>query len=89
MKTYIILRKKKRIIIRWLEKCDLIAQLHRRVAVRHDSRSWEMEEMDLENKKESGLLITLRLNVGVLLERFCLNTEFKVGCQKYCVVWGT
>lgn len=57
--------------------------------MRHDSRSWEMEEMDLENKKESGLFITLRLNVGVLLERFCLNTEFKVGCQKYCVVWGT
>ena len=83
MKTYII-KKKTRIIIRWL-----IAQLHRRVAVRHGSRSWEMEEMDLENKKESGLLITLRLNVGVLLELFCLYTEFKVGCQKYCVVCGT
>ena len=45
--------------------------------------------MDLENKKELGLLITLRLNVGVLLELFFLNTEFKVGCQRYCVARGT
>ena len=43
----------------------------------------------LENKKELGLLITLRLNVGVLLELFFLNTEFKVGCQRYCVARGT
>ena len=84
-----MIKKKTRIIIRWLEKCDLIAQLHRRVAARQGSRSWEMEEMDLENKKESGLLITLRLNVGVLLELFFLNTEFKVGCQRYCVARGT
>ena len=57
--------------------------------MRQGSRSWEIEEMDLENKKESGLLITLRLYVGVLLELFCLNTEFKVGCQKYCVARRT